>query len=149
MVSKSKNKQRLFVERQFKVLFTVSRLHNAFQVVVQVQTHCWLSLTAAVFFPSYGAALPEICASENRAGLCQQPPAPRQPAAPVPARPEWELGSFPSCCPTQVAALPRRLVGVMGSPVGPGIGKQHMTQDKLSQFRQVCKQEAVKIPGKV
>lgn len=52
-------------------MFMASQLHNAFQVVVQCERHCWLSLAAGLFSSSHWVMLPERCASENIAGPCQ------------------------------------------------------------------------------
>lgn len=54
-------------------MFTVSQLHNALWVGVQLET-LLAFISKRHFSPSYWAMLPEVCSSENIARPCQQVP---------------------------------------------------------------------------
>lgn len=54
-------------------MFTVSELHNALWIVVQLET-LLAFISNRHFSPSYWTMLPEVCASENIAEPCQQVP---------------------------------------------------------------------------
>lgn len=59
-------------------MFTVSQLHNAFWVVVQLERHCWLSLAAGIFLHHI-----EHCCQKSVLLKTLQGPANKPPQTPI------------------------------------------------------------------
>ena len=117
-------------------MFTVSQLHNAFWVVVQLERHCWLSLAAGIFLHHI-----ERCCQKSVLLKTLQAPANKSPPPPTPPHPlssqrsqsgaRSQKGSTGSvallqACPlwkSPHASAGLSVGGVMGSPLGPGVCK--------------------------
>lgn len=129
------------------------------------------------FSPSHWVMLPEVCASENIAGPCQQvphtspPPRPKkppQPSAPpppcfrLPAQPEWgrvaerqrrQRGPAPSPATLENATrevLASPVVGMTGvTPGAPGVGKHTWPKTNFHNSARCANRRPQKYPEKV
>lgn len=138
-------------------MFTVSQLHNAFWVVVQLERHCWLSLAAGIFLHHI-----ERCCQKSVLLKTLQGPAkpPSPPPSPILRRSQsgarllkgstgsvaylqaWPLWKSPHAS----AGLP--VGGVMGSPLGPGVGKHTWPKTNFHNSARCANRRPQKYPEK-
>lgn len=91
-------------------MFTVSQLHNAFWVVVQLERHCWLSLAAGIFLLHIERCCQKSVLLKTLQGPANKSPPPTHPARlpaphpPTPASAPGAAGAGPDCWKAAQAA---------------------------------------------
>lgn len=130
-------------------MFIASQLHNAFQVVVQFERHCWLSLAAGIFLHHI-----EWCCQNSVLLKTLQAPANKCPPPNVgpdcwkPAQALWppsKPGHFGNCH-TQVPGS--MSVARWGRLCGLGVGKHTWPKTNFRRSARCANSKPIKIPGK-